>query len=85
MADASTPAHLSNPTIAAQLENCPVMWIITVRDIGKLTAYATPSGLAVFLDFENRGGWIMLTECPSNSIRESEPWRLGDTETRGAE
>lgn len=52
------------------LPRCRCLWVQKIRNVGKLTAYATQSGIVVFLDFEGGIGWTMLTEYSSNSISE---------------
>lgn len=68
MSKSNPSTHTDCPVITKRLKNCPVMWIARVQDMGKITAYATRSGLVAFLDYENHGGWTMLTECPSIEI-----------------
>jgi hypothetical protein len=64
--------HLTNPLISDLLENCPCLWQQKVKRVGLISAYATPSGLVMFLDFEAKtGGWTMLTETPTNSVADT--------------
>jgi hypothetical protein len=65
--------HTTCPTIADQLESTRCLWSDKVKGVGTLTAYATKSGVVIFLDFfpdahGRQGGWTMLTESPGNSI-----------------
>lgn len=62
--------HADSTIIVERLESCRCLWRQAITGVGEITAYATSSGIVTFLDFE-RGGWTMLTECPSNSIADN--------------
>lgn len=63
--------HRSSPSIDDILaRGARCLWSIDLEPGGQLTAYATKAGLVVFQDFKD-GGWLMLTECPSNDRPEN--------------
>lgn len=58
--------HMDCEYIASRLAGASCLWQQRVKNVGMISTYATQSGLVVFLDF-TKGGWTMLTECPSLS------------------
>jgi len=66
-----TRTHKECSLISPLLEDSLPQWEATIPMVGIVTAYATKSGLVVFLDFPDGKGWTMLTECPSIRTEEN--------------